>query len=579
MGATYLHGGTLMIDHTPSAAVTAGDVVVVGDEPRIAHSDIEAEQLGALAAPSGTAVYEVPKATGASEGFSDGDAVYWDATNSVASNDDDTGNRKRLGTAIADAGDNDVLTHGPERERDHHSFCLELLMRTWPLSLLLIGVIALAIAVQFPPAESAMSDAVPLDPLALAVETQVEVIRRSGSLVTFVATNGTRTELRALLGSTPIEEQSPDRRTLPATITRSTDFILPTEDLPADVTRGVALEFAGGKYQPVSLNGEPLSRDSGRHGLLTRIHTTRAVRELLDASPSDQLPGQPAGTLTIERAWLPIYRLEDQSAIVLTVLPGDDDGTTFSRRFDRETDVEVLLSVQQRLSADPTSEAGKTEIDAIVDFAERCLRAAYSRITDSEGRQYVPLRYERTMDDEALQQWNQETLRMPRRGGARLGRMSGGDSLLEIKRHFFDRSAVLSAVERTERRRMNHAGALTRKIARQSIRKRKRISNPGSPPSSHSGLLRRFIFYRYEPRTASVVAGPIRFRSRVAYVVPGTLEHGGKVKTRVSRGRRKNGQLRGRRTVLQRFRPRPFMGPALEKVAPKFLDLHKDSVS
>ena len=108
MGATYLHGGTLMIDHTPSAAVTAGDVVVVGVEPRIAHSDIEAEQLGALATPSGTAVYEVPKATGASEGFSDGDAVYWDATNSVASNDDDTGNRKRLGTAIADAGDNDA---------------------------------------------------------------------------------------------------------------------------------------------------------------------------------------------------------------------------------------------------------------------------------------------------------------------------------------------------------------------------------------------------------------------------------------------------------------------------------------
>ena len=132
-----------------------------------------------------------------------------------------------------------------------------------------------------------------------------------------------------------------------------------------------------------------------------------AVRALLDASPSDQLPGQPAGTLTIERAWLPIYRLEDQSAIVLTVLPGDDDGTTFSRRFDRETDVEILLSVQQRLSTDPTSEVGKTEIDAIVDFAERCLRAAYSRITDSEGRQYVPLRYERTMDDEALQQWNQ----------------------------------------------------------------------------------------------------------------------------------------------------------------------------
>lgn len=55
--ARFLHGEPLMVDHTPGSAVSAGQVVVTADTPRIAHLDIAANTLGALAAGGG--VYEV----------------------------------------------------------------------------------------------------------------------------------------------------------------------------------------------------------------------------------------------------------------------------------------------------------------------------------------------------------------------------------------------------------------------------------------------------------------------------------------------------------------------------------------
>lgn len=104
----YVHGNTLMIDYTPVAAVTAGDVVVVGGECRVAHSDIEANQLGALAAPCGAAVYDAAKQGGAGVTFADGAAVYWDDTNNRAVAADGGGANKRLGTAVAAAVDADT---------------------------------------------------------------------------------------------------------------------------------------------------------------------------------------------------------------------------------------------------------------------------------------------------------------------------------------------------------------------------------------------------------------------------------------------------------------------------------------
>ena len=76
--AIFVSGCPEMVNYTPGSAVTGGDVIVTADTVRIAHTDIAASALGALAASGG--VYSVP-----------GDAaiaadkkVYWvDASNKV----------------------------------------------------------------------------------------------------------------------------------------------------------------------------------------------------------------------------------------------------------------------------------------------------------------------------------------------------------------------------------------------------------------------------------------------------------------------------------------------------------------
>lgn len=73
--ARFLHGAPVMVDHTPSGAVAAGTVVVTADTPRIAHLDIPANTLGALAAGGG--VYEM---VGNAAILAD-KKVWWDDTN------------------------------------------------------------------------------------------------------------------------------------------------------------------------------------------------------------------------------------------------------------------------------------------------------------------------------------------------------------------------------------------------------------------------------------------------------------------------------------------------------------------
>jgi len=137
----------------------------------------------------------------------------------------------------------------------------------------------------------------------------------------------------------------------------------------------------------------------------------------------------------------------------------------------------------------------------------------------------------------------------------------------EITRLFFDKKSVTSQVDRTTRRVLSRFGAFVRRTARSSIRKRKRISEPGQPPSSHIGLLKKFIFFGYEPRKRSVVIGPVRLSQKGRGEAPALLEYGGST-TLVRRGRRRRA----------RFRPRPFMGPAFEKEHPKLPAMWRDSI-
>ena len=138
------------------------------------------------------------------------------------------------------------------------------------------------------------------------------------------------------------------------------------------------------------------------------------------------------------------------------------------------------------------------------------------------------------------------------------------------KQMFFDSKAVTSAVDKTSRRVLSRFGAYVRTTARHSIRKRKAVSRPGKPPSSHTGLLRRFIYFGYDRQRRSVVIGPQRLNQKVGDA-PAALEHGG-VST-VVEGRR--GRRRKRRV---RIAQRPYMGPAFEKEKPKLPAMWQNSV-
>lgn len=74
--ASYSAAG-YYFDHTPSAAVAAGAVVLLGDTVTVAHMPIAANALGAVAVGG---VWSIAKAAGA---VSQGVTLYWDAANSV----------------------------------------------------------------------------------------------------------------------------------------------------------------------------------------------------------------------------------------------------------------------------------------------------------------------------------------------------------------------------------------------------------------------------------------------------------------------------------------------------------------
>jgi hypothetical protein len=142
---------------------------------------------------------------------------------------------------------------------------------------------------------------------------------------------------------------------------------------------------------------------------------------------------------------------------------------------------------------------------------------------------------------------------------------------LHAKQFFFDSRKVQRSVDRAKRKELSRAGAFVRRRARSSIRKRKRVSRPGEPPSAHQGDIRKILF-AWDPLAESVVVGPLAFNGsgNGNETVPALLEHGGTVVRRGKRGK-------GKRRKLT-YRPRPFMGPALTAEAEKFPRLFRNAV-
>jgi len=139
-----------------------------------------------------------------------------------------------------------------------------------------------------------------------------------------------------------------------------------------------------------------------------------------------------------------------------------------------------------------------------------------------------------------------------------------GMNFKEATGGFFDRAKVVRAMDSATRRNLSKIGAFVRTRARSIIRTRKRVSDPGEPPSSHTGILKALIFFAYEPARKNVVIGPTVARAGEA---PALLEYGGGTTRRV-----------GHLVKPAHYRPRPFMGPALEEAKGKLADIWRDSV-
>lgn len=148
--------------------------------------------------------------------------------------------------------------------------------------------------------------------------------------------------------------------------------------------------------------------------------------------------------------------------------------------------------------------------------------------------------------------------------------MRVGFRIDKVKGMFFDRTAVTKAVDRAKRRVLSRFGAFVRRRARSSIRKRKAVSQPGQPPSSHTGLLRRLIFFFFDRDRESVVIGPLKANTENGGglpTVPEVLEEGGTAMRK-----------RAGKRVRARYRARPFMGPAFEQEKPQLPQMWSDSV-
>lgn len=140
-----------------------------------------------------------------------------------------------------------------------------------------------------------------------------------------------------------------------------------------------------------------------------------------------------------------------------------------------------------------------------------------------------------------------------------------GITFQQAKKGFFGREAVQRSVDAASRRVLSKFGAFVRQRAKTSIRSRKGISPPGSPPYSHVGLLRKFILFAYDAPRKSVVIGPTLIRAES--VAPRLLELGGETTLETKLGSKR-----------ARYRPRPFMGPAFEAEQPQLSSLWKNSV-
>jgi hypothetical protein len=137
--------------------------------------------------------------------------------------------------------------------------------------------------------------------------------------------------------------------------------------------------------------------------------------------------------------------------------------------------------------------------------------------------------------------------------------------MVDIKiQWFFDKPKVLAAVKDGTKSAEAKMGAHVRQRAKTSIRKRKKTAQPGSPPSSHLGILRDRIFFGYDVSHEVTVVGPTLFRSNNP-TGPQLLEFGGRTIS-----------WRTKKPVT--YAAFPFMRPAMDAEIPNFPGLYANVI-
>src|SRR6185312_7913384 len=150
------------------------------------------------------------------------------------------------------------------------------------------------------------------------------------------------------------------------------------------------------------------------------------------------------------------------------------------------------------------------------------------------------------------------------------------------------REKVKKALDRAEIKVMNQAGGMVRLTAQRSmkdapkkqpvalqVKKRGRkakqrpdVSPPGSPPYARKKLLKKGIFYAFVPAEHTTFVGPALLNAKSAGIAPGILERGGKETLTDKKGK----------SFSATYKPRPYMGPALDKNATKIAGLWAGTV-
>jgi hypothetical protein len=141
-------------------------------------------------------------------------------------------------------------------------------------------------------------------------------------------------------------------------------------------------------------------------------------------------------------------------------------------------------------------------------------------------------------------------------------------TLVQFKSMFFDAEKILNAAGKAIVKNLNYIGGYVAKVARHSIKKgsRHQVSTAGAKPLSHTGLLKKHIYYGYNPMHESVIVGPALLNTK-SKNAPAALEYGGQSIAYSKKGKRKIN-----------VKARPYINPALLSSRRKIADIWKNSI-